>query len=256
MEELDDLAAIEWLRAQDGYWWTGFDVTVGEGTIWILHAMYEHPGLPGGLSHDDTYRMQRAVEPFEPPADIAGADAWKQLEAATVIGCPGGKSARPGPEWRRLRWREYARRLGVNPFGDRRLPTFRSFPHRSWPANVRPPAEGALDREQYRRLLSQLARHSSDGEHTLCYLLYAQCWDHRQPRLFRGTLRSAREHYDDQPVAHGGAPNNIWPEDRSWLTYSDYDLWGTRVSGSARLVAALRADGALDTIDLAAGPVS
>ena len=250
MEELDDFAAIEWLRAQDKSWWTGFNVRVGERAIWILHAMYEHHGLPGGLSHDDTYRIKRAVEPFEPPADFAGRGAWRQLEAATVIGCPSGKSAPPGPEWRRVRWHEHARRLGINPFAERPLPTFRSFPHRSWPANIRPPAEGALDREQYRHLLERLGRYSPDADHTTCYLLYAQCWDHQRPRLFRGTLGSAREHYDHELVGRGGAPNNIWPEDRSWLTYSDYDLWGTRITGSARLIAALHADRQLDTIDL------
>jgi hypothetical protein len=43
-------------------------------------------------------------------------------------------------------------------------------------------------------------------------------------------------------------PNNIWPADRSWLIYTDFDLEATRVSGSTEVIEALRADDHLDTV--------
>ena len=47
-----------------------------------------------------------------------------------------------------------------------------------------------------------------------------------------------------------GTPSNIWPADRSWLVYTDFDLWGTKVSGSAHLVERLVADPELETMRL------
>jgi hypothetical protein len=49
---------------------------------------------------------------------------------------------------------------------------------------------------------------------------------------------------------HGTAftPNNIWPADRPWLIYTDYDLEATRVSGSTEVIDAVCADDYLDTV--------
>jgi hypothetical protein len=42
------------------------------------------------------------------------------------------------------------------------------------------------------------------------------------------TLAQARRQYDD-PEQRGVA-NNLWASDRSWFIYTDYDLYGTKVS--------------------------
>ena len=42
----------------------------------------------------------------------------------------------------------------------------------------------------------------------------------------------------------------IWPRDRSWLVYTDADLWATKVSGSGDLIGRLIADAALETVSL------
>jgi len=47
-----------------------------------------------------------------------------------------------------------------------------------------------------------------------------------------------------------GTPGNIWPEDRSWLVYTDYDLLGTKVSSSTHLVERLESDPELETLRL------
>src|SRR5207302_511337 len=99
------------------------------------------------------------------------------------------------------------------------LPSRRSFPFRSWPVNIRPPAEGALDRDQYRRLLELIANFSVDGPATVCIARYGPCWDMQRPRTFQGTLEEALAQYDDP--SRRGAPNNIWPSDKSWFIYTD-----------------------------------
>jgi hypothetical protein len=43
-------------------------------------------------------------------------------------------------------------------------------------------------------------------------------------------------------------PSNIWPADRSWFIYTDYDLWATRISGSYVLIDALTEDNEIDVV--------
>ena len=47
-----------------------------------------------------------------------------------------------------------------------------------------------------------------------------------------------------------GAPNNIWPDDKAWFTYTDYDLWATKVSGSQDLIARILEDDELEGVIL------
>lgn len=44
---------LSWLiaRADPGFS-TGYDVEGWEASTWVLHAMYEDPGLPGDVTHD------------------------------------------------------------------------------------------------------------------------------------------------------------------------------------------------------------
>jgi hypothetical protein len=41
------------------------------------------------------------------------------------------------------------------------------------------------------------------------------------------------------------------PSDKSWFIYSDWDLWGTKVSGSHELARRVLADNRLETVTLA-----
>jgi hypothetical protein len=67
------------------------------------------------------------------------------------------------------------------------------------------------------------------------------------PAMLEATLAELPEIYD-WPVA-SGSPSNIWPDDRSWFVFTSWDLSGTRVSGSAELVASVVADAELETIN-------
>jgi hypothetical protein len=46
---------------------------------------------------------------------------------------------------------------------------------------------------------------------------------------------------NDLQQGRDGTPNNVWPEDRSCLVYTDCDLMATKVNGPAELIARLDA---------------
>lgn len=63
-----------------------------------MHAMYGHPGLPDGVTHDDLRRGRLAREPAE-SAVIGGVDldeASASTGAGSHRGCPGHPWHRPG----------------------------------------------------------------------------------------------------------------------------------------------------------------
>ncbi len=46
-----------------------------------------------------------------------------------------------------------------------------------------------------------------------------------------------------------GTPSNLWPIDRSWMVFTDWDLWGTKVSGPRALIDSLRAAPDLECVE-------
>jgi hypothetical protein len=95
-----------------------------------------------------------------------------------------------------------------------------------------------------------LEAHSSHGGDTPCLASYAACavgeFDHDV--LYRGVLRDIRSLFEREELS--GSPSNFWPADRSWFVYTDWDLWGTKVSGAAPLVERLENDPELEVIRL------
>jgi hypothetical protein len=84
-----------------------------------------------------------------------------------------------------------------------------------------------------------------------CYAYFARLPTgrlHDTDRLvvYRGELANVLEIYDNDEV--GAGPANLWAADRSWFTYTDWDLWGTKVSGSPELIDALVADTELEAV--------
>lgn len=249
MRRIPATPALDWLRAQARQAGVGFDPVGWGAHTWILHAMYERADLPGGLTHDDVRRIEVAAGADEPR--IVGDVNLEDV--GVVVGSPLGRSGHPGAGWARLRWDELAARLGVGIFDDWHLPCSRSFPYDSWPVNIRPPAEGSLDREQLRRLLAHLADHGDDGSGQTCLAFYPS-WITTPPSdddaVYELRLEELMDLYDDASVP--GSPSNLWPADRAWFVYTDWDLWGTKVSGSPALIAAIEADAAIETTSVPA----
>jgi hypothetical protein len=63
-----------------------------------------------------------------------------------------------------------------------------------------------------------------------------------------GRLEDAPSLYD-HPFGRG-SPANFWCVDRSWVTWSDWDLWGTKVKGLPVLIDAILGDRHLEAIRL------
>lgn len=252
MERLSQPAgvtALAWLDERTDGGFTGYDAAGWEGKVWIVHAMYETNEMPGGITHDDIHRIELAAGARE-PAMLGDVNLDEVLSEATVIGSSLGASGWPGTGWRRLLWSELAARLGVDPYDLDVPPCLRSFPYSSWPANIAPPAEGSLDREQFVRLLDHLAEVSADGYQTMCtaYCSPLASSDFDNHTVFRCDVRELTELYDNESLS--GSPNNIWPDDKSWFTFTDEDLWATKVSGSPDLVERLLKDVDLEAVAL------
>jgi hypothetical protein len=248
--------AVEWLEAAYPHGSvTGYDVGGWPASIWIPHAMYEAADIPEGLTHDDVERIEKAARVgFEPERGLTPSESVLErlVDESWNIGSPLGASSAPEGNWRRLFWSELAERLEVDPWALDVPPCHRSFPFKSWPANIRPPAEGSLDSEQLARLIEHLAAVSAEGGETACWALLASLPTSEVGRakiVYSGKLGEVIALYDRSDFG----PANIWPAGREWLTYSDQDLWATRVDGPQELVARLRDDPEVETVDLQLG---
>ena len=117
------------------------------------------------------------------------------------------------------------------------------FPgHHSFPASVIPPGEGALDYWTLLALMAAVETLTDDDVETECFASFSMLATRTDEDLivYRGKVI-------DIPLllwAHGGphdpTPSNIWAADHSWLTYTDCDAWGTKVSGPQALIDILK----------------
>lgn len=230
MRRVPGESEIAWLveATEPGNASTGFPMEGWAESVWLLHAMWE---------------TGPRVAPAETRGDAPMADATEPMVVGGVGGPPLGGSARPGADWRRLTWDELGRRHGIDPLG--RLPGWQTFPREAWTESIRPPAEGALDLEQYERLCVHLDA-AGPGAACTAYFTFLHSGDWEEPAgpTYSGLVSELPELYD----VEGAAPANIWPQDRSWFVYTDTDLWGTKVSGPPELIAALEADPELETV--------
>lgn len=221
-----DEPELSWLTDACGQQVTGFGPPPYPAGLWILHAMYE-------AETEDLAARRRAQD--EDEADEAG---W---------------SADPGQGWRRLRWHELAERTGDPVVAQHvapqyRVPSFRAFPSVRqgdglW-ETIRWPDWGSLDRESFHSLAAVLQRFS--GSDTVAFAHPCTLRDPEvEPHVFRGRLRDldALEQLD---VYH--SPANIWPADRSWLVYTDWDLSGTKVYGPPELLKMIEEDEFLESV--------
>jgi hypothetical protein len=245
MRRVDDLGELGWLQERAGSdSCTGYDPDGWSASVWVLHAMYENPSMPDDITHHEA-RQQLLAAGLAQPLIIGHVN----LDAVAITtGASLGRTADPGPGWTRLRWRDLAARLGSDLGDNDYPPCHRWFPYTSWPISIRPPGEGSLDRESYLRLVALLGRFSRGPD--------AECWSYYSPvangltgghLLYEGRFDELAALYDAADVP--GSPSNIWPADRSWLVYTDCDLWATRVSGPVDLVNALRVDDLLEVVE-------
>jgi hypothetical protein len=248
--------------------YTGFDATgPWPAAAWVLNAIYERDDMPADLTHHELHHQAIAAG-LRQPTIINGVDVD---EKSIVTGGDLGFAEKPPPPWRRLTWSELGAREGFDvwavereenelrfrPQADWEDPTVMpaaAWPavgpteQLSWPVSLLPPTEGSLDAESLEVLIAVLTPHTAAQALADCAFYYgAVAFMRDGATVFAGDLR-------DLPTLVRSArgqqltPNNIWPGDRSWLIYTDYDLNATRISGSPELIEALCKHQDLDTM--------
>ncbi|MGK5543416.1 hypothetical protein ACSNOH_01545 [Streptomyces sp. URMC 127] len=240
------------LSGDDGL--TGYPAPGLPDAAWVLNAMYEHEQGPGVVSHHEARRASLADGSIEPT--VVGCINFDDEDLITTGGGLGW-SQRPGAGWRRLRWAELARRGGEPVVTEGLLPSHRSAPDGrlddgSWPTGIKVPTEGSLDRESFLRLIDILIDHSPAGPETRCLAFYSplvmRAMEFDARHVLTGRLGDARALADLEDP--GFSPSNLWPEDRSWVVYTDYDLWASKVAGPTSLVESLIGDAEIEAVRL------
>ncbi|MGA1835373.1 hypothetical protein VD659_00440 [Herbiconiux sp. 11R-BC] len=249
LERTEASKALSWIEPDQRDGVTGLDLAGWDDSIWVLHAMYEHTGLPSDLTYEHL-RIARREGGQRASAPIGTVDLD---DIGIDSGITLGFTEHPGDGWRRLTWSDYFSRSGSTPGqGSEVPPCFRWFPRGSWPLSIRPPGEGSLDSESLRVLVEAL-REEMQGQRCAFYPAALTTGSYDDEVVYEGGLS---EVFDLVGELRGFTPSNFWPTDRSWFVYTDYDLFGTRVSGSAELIAALEAHPQLETLRWEPPPVS
>lgn len=213
---------------------------------WILHAMYENPALAGLGTYDEWEKRGMEVGDVE-PCLVGGIDVNSEtMDTGMTL----GYVSAPEAPWRRLAWADLLARTGGSGSASGVPPCFRWFAASLWSIDTQPPPEGSLDEESLVALLSVLGSASQEGAETPCFALYdpLAAGDFTRSHLWWGPLRSVPELIGSHGGAYRGSPTFIWPTTRDWLVWTDWDLSGTKVSGSHRLIAMLDHHAHLETI--------
>lgn len=232
----------------------GYDLNAWSRAVWVLHRMYENPGLQGIGTHDEWHKRRLDVGDIAPT--IIGGVNFEQ--GLTVTGIRLGYVVRPGEDWQRVTWSDYISRSGGAGAECGYPPCYRWFPPGGWPVGIKPPPEGSLDEESLEALLEILAAVSPSGHETACYAHYSPLAanDYDTPHIWRGPLRSIPDLINQRGGPYPSSPSNFWDVDRSWFVWTDWDLQGTKVSGSEDLREALQGSADLETTSWPRTPAS
>jgi hypothetical protein len=204
----------------------------------ILHAMWEAPGSTHEVSHHEAHVAAVIAGDLKP--DMVGNVDMNTVGRVTGIRL---EMERPPRGWRRLWWSEVADRIGIQLDARQGVleAHLRPFTQEgSWPASVLPPPEGTLDTESFTALTQILAGYTHGP--TIAYTAKDE-W-YRDGGFVRGTL----DEIVSFSLKRRCSPNNWWPEDHSWLVWSDCDLLTSAVFGSTQLIAAIENNQDLETL--------
>ena len=227
--EREWLADIDYPYVEGDF--VGYDPAGWEDSVWVLHSVHTDLHAPGN--------SEPAVS-----GEIQQVPARKEPEMGD-----------------RVRWSEVAIRMGVE-LGDTIgvPPCHRWLSGFNWLDHFYPFGNGVLDDDNYVRITAAIAATSRETPAKVFGFFgwlttYANASDTRDEiSLYRGPVGQAIEWRvsDYEP----NTPSNIWPKDRAWFLYTDYDLQATKVSGSRELIAALEADDYLETLRWERPPAS
>ena len=200
----------------------------------IFHSIYEDMSIAGDdltwndVAHvppDGPYAAMEVHGDAKSPAEVVE----RALQNSTLV----YDTSRSEPHLTRLRWSELAQRYGTALPLDAGSDFFtRRFAKGSWPRRFFGPKEGSLEVYERDALLAALQRHSSGRRHFFQFFICAMK-DMRGDNLFEGNLADVHQ-FPGSETRY--TPTYWFPEDRSWVVCSDYDLSFTLVGGSEALL--------------------
>lgn len=210
----------------------------------IFHSIYEDMSIKDRTltwQDEDTGKVPERELKTEIEVKIAHV-----LSGSTLV--YGG--ACPDADLKRIRWTALAERLGLRFSPSFSADTFtRRFPGRSWPRHLIGPIEGGLtgwERDALKAVLRGEA--SANRIFFRFWILATTHWDH--DKMFEGTLEEVR-HFPNKELGVCFTPTHWFPEDRSWVVCSDYDLTFSLVGGTESLIQTLLGHGSLECVRVA-----
>ncbi len=148
----------------------------------------------------------------------------------------------------RIKWKELAEVLNV-PFTHEICHEWyrKKLDEGCWPRFLYGPADGLLNSEECRALISILQPFSGDGQ---CFFRFAEMpfIGTDKTLLFQGALDKLESFL--KSGAYQFTPEYWWPPNRSWCVCSDYDLMFTVVGGPRKLISALLSSDVLECLEV------
>lgn len=196
----------------------------------LFHPIYEDLSVQ---DEEQTWQDDARARPAAPQTQ-AEQSIQDALSGSTLV--YGG--IEPGSRPVRIRWAELARRLGM-PF----VPTLsswsftRRFQGGSWPRRLIGPEEGTLASTE-RDALTSILRRNTNAARCFFHFWFLATSEWKEDLLFEGDLDDASRFPDEVPSVRC-TPTHWFPEDRSWLVCTDYDLTFTLVGGPESLICEL-----------------
>ena len=245
----DDLGWLISRGRGDLPYFTGSDASGWEDSVWILNSFYELP-VEGALPTYGEIHKSRIAAGGEEPLILSGSNL-REITPGTSMGL--GYERRPSADWRRRTWSEMLVQFPRPRPADGPPPCHSWFLGHEFPVNIELPTEGSLGEEDFTELINVLTHHSPAPTCSIYFAnVFSSVDDPRKAPVYDAHLMDLpallKEAAQDHQVF---TPANIWPPDRSWLVYTDYDLWATKVSGSTELINEFRTNSLLETLDWA-----
>lgn len=209
---------------------TGYDIRLGDDSIWILHAIFKR-------RTGSAFSRQNAEE------GAIGDEEDNSPDLST-----------PDPKiWERVRWMDVLRR---DPKSFSVPPSYRWLSHLpaySASADFVYPAEGSLDMETLGAIIKAVSDFAGTENEIFAY--YAEMAarntalaSRRLSPLWRGTITAIPDLLEPNSGPYRVTPSNVWAADQTWCWWTDWDLMATKFCGSSELVAALEKNTFLDTL--------
>jgi hypothetical protein len=236
----------------DGWTWEG---PLAPCTAWLGESFMAAPDdqvLPPGCT-DSTWILHKQY--FCPPG-VEPPENWDDDER-----WPGfGFGTHPPDGWQRSPWAEVASRKGIPlrgaKFDGREVPPcYRWEASRGHqdvingvPVQGLAPTEGSLGKGDLETLIPVLAVNTSSTRMQGAFSFVYQHLDDGSQLAVTfdlATMLTAMLAKSDQQFT----PEFWWPEDRSWVVWTDWDLMGTKVFGGHGLVQQLREHPDIETLD-------